>query len=170
LPDHSELGYTFTRDDGWFDLAVNGGGSARLRYRRPGALPAQRIVPVPLEQIVHVPDVILVPLDEDVQVVSAGASTMQTVADTVTGTRGTRRHSALFAAGTHPQAVLEDGSKIPLAQLSVRITEYTVGENGPKRMPAPLPPTSQYTLAFEVSVDEAIQLRAESVELDKPVV
>src|SRR5690606_9320099 len=120
--------------------------------------------------IVHVPDVILVPLDEDVQVVSAGASTMQTVADTVTGTRGTRRHSALFAAGTHPQAVLEDGSKIPLAQLSVRITEYTVGENGPKRMPAPLPPTSQYTLAFEVSVDEAIQLRAESVELDKPVV
>jgi hypothetical protein len=39
---HPEYGYTYTRGDGVFDLAVNGGARLRLRYERDGYLPIER--------------------------------------------------------------------------------------------------------------------------------
>ena len=64
---------------------------------------------------------------------------------------------------------LADGSTQTLTHLHVRATEYTVGEDGPKRMPAPLPPTSGYTYAVELSVDEAIAAGARRVEFSQPL-
>jgi hypothetical protein len=44
---HPELGQTFTRADGAFDLAVNGGGQLTLRYEKNGFLSAQRAIVAP---------------------------------------------------------------------------------------------------------------------------
>ncbi len=65
--------------------------------------------------------------------------------------------------------VMPDGSTQPLTSLSIRATEYTVGSNGPKAMPAVLPPTSGYTYCMEVSADEALTGGAASVNLSQPV-
>lgn len=57
----------------------------------------------------------------------------------------------------------------PLSTLQVRATEYTVGTNGPQTMPAELPPTSAYTYAVELSVDEAIAAGAKTVQFSQPI-
>ncbi|MGH6636665.1 MAG: hypothetical protein ACRED0_11245 [Gammaproteobacteria bacterium] len=41
IKDHPEYGQTVSRQDGMFDLAVNGGGPLTLNYQRPGFLPVQ---------------------------------------------------------------------------------------------------------------------------------
>ena len=38
---HPELGQTLSRQDGWFDMAVNGGGLLTVSYEKAGLLPAQ---------------------------------------------------------------------------------------------------------------------------------
>ena len=53
--------------------------------------------------------------------------------------------------------------------MDVRATEYTVGANGPQARPGPLPPTSGYTYAVELSVDQALAAGARSVQFNKPV-
>jgi RHS repeat-associated protein len=54
-----ELGRTFSRADGLFDLVINGGGTATLVFRKPGYLEAQRIVEVSWGGAESAPDVIL---------------------------------------------------------------------------------------------------------------
>jgi hypothetical protein len=58
---------------------------------------------------------------------------------------------------------------VPLTTLNVRATEYTVGPNGPKLMPAELPPTSGYTYAVELSSDEAVASGAKTVNFTQPL-
>jgi RHS repeat-associated protein len=82
---------------------------------------------------------------------------------------GERQATVLFEQGTTATAVMPDGSTQPLPSLTVRATEYTVGPNGPKAMPAELPPTSGYTYAVELSVDEALAMNASEVRFNRPV-
>lgn len=63
--------------------------------------------------------------------------------------------------------VLPNGTLQALTTLNVRATEYTVGDAGPKAMPAPLPPSSGYTYAAEFSVDEAITVGASEVRFSQ---
>ena len=44
---HPEFGQTLSRTDGWFDMAVNGGGYLTVNYEKENWLPAQRQVDVP---------------------------------------------------------------------------------------------------------------------------
>src|SRR5574340_299505 len=62
---------------------------------------------------------------------------------------------------------LPNGTTRPLTTMHVRATEYTVGANGTKAMPAELPPNSGYTYAVELSVDEAAGAR--DVSFNRPV-
>lgn len=75
----------------------------------------------------------------------------------------------IFPTGTHASMRMPDGSSQPLDHLTVRQTEYTVGDSGPSAMPADLPKTSSYTYAAEFSVDEATQAGAAGVDFDQPV-
>ena len=52
----------------------------------------------------------------------------------------------------------------------MRATEFTAGAAGPDAMPGSLPPSSAYTYAAELSVDEAVAAGATEVRFDKPVV
>jgi RHS repeat-associated protein len=165
-----EFGQTTSRSDGVFDLAVNGGGPLVVSYSTPGYLPIQRQVDVRWQDYTVAPDVVMTPLDARVTTIAANAATLQVhEGNPVTDGDGTRRAVLMFPAGTGAELVLPNGTTQPLASMNVRATEYTVGPNGPKAMPAPLPPTSAYTYAVELSVDEAIAAGASRVDFSQPV-
>jgi RHS repeat-associated protein len=172
IKDHPEFGHTLTRSDGVFDLAVNGGGQLTLDYSREGYLPLQRTVSTPWQDYVHADDVVMIPLDVNATVINLNntSESYQVAQGSMEAdSDGQRRAAVLFPQGTAANMILPDGSSQPLTSLTVRATEYTVGENGPKRMPGPLPPTSGYTYAVELSVDEAMAQGAVQVNFSKPL-
>ncbi len=169
---HPEFGQTLSRADGEFDLVVNGGGYLTVTYQHSGYLPAQRQVKAPWQDYVVLEDVILIPRDGRVtqlDLTQSGASQLAQGSPVSDGD-GTRQPALLLPAGTQVSRVLPDGSSEPLSSLSLRFTEYTVGPEGPRTMPAPLPPTSGYTYALEISADEATtKLNGKDVLFDRPV-
>lgn len=52
-------GFTLTRDDGWFDLLVNGGGAVTLHFGRSPFSPQSRIVFVPWNEVVIIENVVM---------------------------------------------------------------------------------------------------------------
>ncbi|RJP19803.1 MAG: hypothetical protein C4529_10605 [Deltaproteobacteria bacterium] len=168
---HAEYGRTVTREDGMFDLAVNGGGLLTVNYMKPGYMPVQRQVQVSWQDYAWAPDIVLVPYDNQVTAVDLASPAPMQVArgSVVTDADGTRQPTLLISQGTAATITLPDGSSRALSQLHVRATEYTIGTTGPNAMPAPLPPSTAYTYAVELSVDEAIAGGASEVRFDRPV-
>ena len=166
-----ELGWTRTRADGWYDFVINGGGTVVLDFERPGYLPSQRTPPpTPWREGRVLDDVLLVALDPLVTEIVGNSPTIQVAAGTPqVDEDGERTAVVVFPPGTTAEMVLPGGEREPLPVMSVRATEYTVGENGPAAMPGTLPPLSAYTYAVELSVDEAIRAGAERVEFVEPV-
>ncbi|WP_434113447.1 PKD domain-containing protein [Methylocaldum sp. GT1TLB] len=172
VKDHPEFGQTLSRADGQFDLAVNGGGLLTLDYAKPGFLPAQRQLDVPWQDFAVSEDVVLIPLDPEVSAIDLADTTQPfqvAQGSVMSDADGSRQATVLFPQGTQAVLTLPDGTQQPLSTLHVRATEYTVGENGPKTMPGPLPPTSGYTYAVELSADEAIAVGAKTVSFNQPV-
>ena len=87
----------------------------------------------------------------------------------VTDADGTRQATVLIPLGTTANMVLPNGSTQPISALHVRATEFTVGDTGPEAMPAPLPPSSGYTYAVELSADEAIAADATTINFNQPL-
>lgn len=168
---HPELGQTLSRADGLFDLAVNGGGLLTVTYTKPGYLPAQRQIEAPWQDYAFLPDVVLIQPDPHVTPIDlTDPAPMQVAAgSSVTDSSGTRQAVVMIPQGTTATLVLPDGTTQPITSLNVRLTEYTVNANGPQTMPGDLPPTSGYTYAVEVSVDEAVAVGATSVHFSVPV-
>jgi len=171
IKDHPEFGQTYTRSDGMFDMAVNGGGSLTVAYEKTGYFPAHRQITVPWQDYAWLPDVVLIPVDTQVTTVNFSSSAQMQVhqGTVVTDTTGTRQATLLFSSGTTAQMVMSDGSTQSAASLNIRATEYTVGTNGPKTMPASLPAASGYTYAVELSADEAIAAGAKQITFSQPV-
>lgn len=161
-----EFGSTRSQADGSFDLAVNGGAPLTINYAKSGFLSSQRQVNVPWQNYALVNDVVLVPLDSRVTTLDLGAAIPIQVAqgNPVTEADGTRQNTLLISQGTQATMTLPDGSTQPLTTLNLRATEYTVGPNGVLAMPGELPPTSGYTYAVELSVDEALAVGATRVD------
>ncbi|MGK5095116.1 RHS repeat-associated core domain-containing protein [Deltaproteobacteria bacterium TL4] len=169
--DHPEYGKTLTRKDGMFDLAVNGGLVLTVNYAKENVLPARKQIHVPWQDYVLLEEVILLAYDAKVTTIDLDSNEPFQVAQgsPVTDEDGTRQATLLFPQKTNATMTLPDGTTQPLTTLHLRVTEYTVGPHGPKAMPAPLPPSSGYTYAVELSVDEAEAAGAEEVLLDQPV-
>ena len=166
--DHPEYGWTLTREGGAWDLSLNGGELLTLVFSHPGFLTAHRQVKPAWLEWSTVDTVKLVRLDPNVTTVTLDADDAQAVVgSTQTDDAGERTGMLVVPAGTSADVVEGDAST-PAEQLSLRITEYTVGDDGSEQMPAELPPTSGYTYAFELSADEALD--ADSVEFDQPLV
>src|SRR5262245_55433734 len=91
-------------------------------------------------------------------------------ANPVSDADGTRTASVEIPAGTQAQMLLPDGSAKPLDTLDIRATEFTAGASGPDAMPGSLPPSSAYTYAVELSVDQAVAAGATEVRFDHPVI
>jgi PKD repeat protein len=168
--DHPELGQTLSRDDGMFDLAVNGGGSITLHYRKSGYPAAQRTLQVPWQDFTRAPDVALVPYDPNANAVILSGALQVARGSRVTDGDGTRQATLLVPAGASATMTLEDGSTESLSAFHVRLTEYTVGASGQQAMPADLPATSGYTYEAEYSIDEAEAAGATRVSFNPPLV
>ncbi|MDB4914048.1 MAG: hypothetical protein JWM95_1692, partial [Gemmatimonadetes bacterium] len=166
---HPELGQTLSRLDGAYDLVVNGGEQLTLDYTLTGSLPAQRSVVAQRQHWINQDDVALVALDSVVSTIDLSADEPVARGSVVTDASGSRRATAMFEQGTVATMRLPDGTTRPLSTLAIRSTEYTVGANGPRAMPGDLPPSSAYTYAMEMSVDEAIAAGATTVLFSKPV-
>ncbi|XP_076630830.1 teneurin transmembrane protein Ten-m isoform X5 [Colletes latitarsis] len=57
-------GFTLTRDDGWFDLLVNGGGAVTLQFGRSPFKPQSHIVFVPWNEVVIIDNIIMTTAEE----------------------------------------------------------------------------------------------------------
>ena len=131
----------------------------------------QRQVQAPWRDYAWLPDVVMVPYDEQVTTIDLTTTTDMQAArgSVVTDAVGSRQATLLFAPGTQATMVLPDGGIQSLDRLQVRATEITVGPNGPAAMPGELPLHSAYTYAVELSVDEALAAGAQSVQFNQPV-
>ncbi|MEO8132570.1 MAG: RHS repeat-associated core domain-containing protein [Betaproteobacteria bacterium] len=167
---HPEFGQTQSRADGIFDIVVNGGGALTVRYEKTGFLPIQRTMMTPWRDYAWLPDVVMIPLDPAITAINLAAPGMQVArGSTESDADGARRATVLFPAGTTAMLVMANGSTQPLTSLSVRATEYTVGPTGPRAMPGALPPSSGYTYAVELSIDEGIAAGAADVRFNQPL-
>lgn len=163
--DHPEFGQTLTRADGAYDLVANGGGDLIVVVRKPGYLEAQRTITAPWQDYVALPEIVLLQPDPAATSVDLTGPGMKVArGSVVTDASGTRRATLLFAPGTQATMAGDSGTHL-LPTLTVHLTEFTVGPGGPQAMPGSLPPTSAYTYALEVTVDEAA---GRTVELSQP--
>ena len=163
-----DLGTTYTRPDGWYDFVLNGGGRVTLRFRKAGYVTAQRGFTIPWQRQNELESVVLLPYDPAATAMDLAQPGMKVHQATLSSdSDGTRRATLLFEEGTTVDAVLEDGSLVPLPSITVRATEYTIGANGPNAMVAELPPISSYTYAAELSVDEAEAIGAVEVRFSQ---
>jgi hypothetical protein len=167
---HLELGATASRGDGGYDLVVNGGGTSTLQMSKSGHLPVDRPVQVPWQGFTQIDDVVMIAADPQVTVVSSAQAVLQVATGSVvTDTDGTRQATVLMPAGTQATMDLPNGTTAPLNTLSIRVTEYTVGDTGPAAMPAPLPLNTAYTYAVDYTVDEALAVGAKMIHFSKPL-
>jgi RHS repeat-associated protein len=169
---HAEYGHTFSRLDGWFDLAVNANDPLVLKFSKSGYLSAQRSTTTEWNKFIKVEETRLVQLDPVVTQVNLAATTsaMQThTGSTTNDGDGMRSSTLMFSPGTGASMQLPDGTTVPLDHLAVRSTEYTVGSGGLAAMPANLPPQIAYTYCVELSVDQALTSNAAQVTFTQPV-
>ena len=165
-----ELGWAVTDARGDYELVYHGGGRVVFEVSAEGFLPIQQHDRVEWGSFWDREDAILTPLDASVTSVASGAQTATVhVGPMVVDERGERQASLLFKPGTRGTMRMADGTTRELPMMNVRVTEYTVGERGPQAMPGPLTPGVLYTWAAELSVDEAMEAGAVSVEFDEPV-
>ncbi len=167
---HPEYGYTFTRQDGMFDLAVNA-GLYTVDFEAIGYCPAQRQVQAPLQDFRTLKDVVMIALDPMANPVSFSSNGPAQMASgsTQVDASGLAPPGCFLPAGTTAGLLMPDGSTQPVDGLTLRITEVTVGSNGPAAMPAPLPPSSAYTFCADFSADEALSVGARSIRFNQPV-
>jgi RHS repeat-associated protein len=167
---HPEYGQTLTRADGRFDYVINGGGALTLQFSRSGYITAQRLVATSWGDRPTLKDVALVAYDAQSTAITFGSATnLIARGGSVTDQDGTRRATVIVPAGTTAQLAMPDGSLQPAATLHFRATELTVGANGPKAMPASLPPSVAYTYCVDLAADEAITAGASSIVFSRPV-
>lgn len=152
---HLELGTTLSRADGRFDLVVNGGGPLTLRLTKEGFLPFQRRLTPLWQRTRALEAIVLRPLDPASTPIDFSEAIQVALGSLSSDADGDRQATLLFPEGTTAWLERADGSSEPLVSLTVRATEYTVGEAGPAAMPGDLPAASAYTYALELSVDEA---------------
>jgi RHS repeat-associated protein len=161
--DGSEYGCTASRVDGAYELAF-GGGTVVLEFARQGYFAVQRRVTLPFGRQRTLADVVLTAWPDTVTTVDSGQQQVQVARGAVeTDANGARQATLLVPEGVTATLELPDGSSQPAPPLTVRIREFTVGEDGPEAMPGVLPPASAYTYAFEATADEAEALGAEIV-------
>ncbi|MGI9017896.1 MAG: cell wall-binding repeat-containing protein [Euzebya sp.] len=165
---HDEFGQTTTRDDGRYDMAVNGGQVLTITVEADGFLSVQRTADLPWSDYHVLEDIVLTPLDAAVTTIDIAAGGTH-VSSMSSDDDGDRQVTMVFPPDTAATMHLPDGSTQPLSSLDVRATEYTVGPDGQRAMPADLPPSTEYTYAVELSVDQALAADATKVTFDQPV-
>ena len=171
IPSQPAYGYTYSRANGAYDLAVNGGGLVTVDFQLAGYSPAQRQLPTSRQGFAHVPDVNLAPLDPVATAIMLGSNspTQWATSSTQTDGNGSRSAQVYVPPGTSAELTFANGSTQAVSELTFRVTELTVGTNGPSTMPAILPPSSAYTYCADYTADEALAAGAQTVNFSQPL-
>lgn len=166
---HPEFGWTLTREDGRFDIALNGNSYMTVVYELDGYISAQRTVFVQPQDQSNASDVVLIPYDTFSTAVDLSLPGLKVARGSQqTDDDGSRRATLMFPENT--TATFDTpGGAVPVSNLTIRLTEFTVGPNGELAMPAELPPASQYTYAVELSADEEEGAGATGITFDQPL-
>lgn len=151
---HPEYGRTLTRNDGRFDLVVNGGGPLTLRFTKPGYLEVQRRVNPPPQEFFDLSDVAIIGKSSRLSVADS-AATLVARGRFASDANGDRDARLVFPRGIVAKVAKSTGDTVNITTMHVRITEYTIGQDGPKAMPANLPPSSAYTYCIDARLNEA---------------
>jgi RHS repeat-associated protein len=172
---HDEYGQTITREDGQFDLVVNGGGPLLLRFLKSGYLEAQRAITVPVNDYTVLSDVALIGRSTRSYTVDPETSSVAVFGRFESDSNGDRNLLLHFAPATVCTVTVANGATTTYAQFHVRLKEFTVGGDGEESMPGQLPPTTAYTYCMDMSVaeaDDALPLGAARprVTFSKPIV
>ncbi len=156
---HDEFGSTLTRNDGTFDLAVNGGRQYTLRFTCPSYLEAQRKVTVPINDFAIAEAVALIGVTARYTDVNLDAPVVahSRFASDANGDRDMR---FIFRPGTRARVVKAPGDTLTFPKIRLRATEYTVGGDGLASMPGELPPTTAYTYCIDIRTDQADSVAA----------
>ena len=150
--DHPEYGWTKTREGGVFDMAVNGGGQLTLRYEHEEYHVAQRSVQPPVRQFTWSPEVAVTSDQSEPTAVKMDADELQVATGAeVEDNAGSRQSTVMIPPKTGATISRGDAERTP-DELSLQVTEYTVGPRGPEAMVDRLPPTVGYTYAAEIGV------------------
>lgn len=151
----SELGYTLSRRNGEYDIAVNA-RSLTLRFTSGSLIESQRTITPVAGTYTEAPDVVLVEHGAPTSIDTAAGGIAEYTSN---DGDGARTLSVVFPAGV---TAMVDGAA--RTDLTFRARELTEGDLGPERMPGTLPESSAYTYAVELSVDEGSDVR-----FDEPV-
>ena len=170
LLNHPEFGYTYTRTNGMFDMAVNA-AQYTVDFEAIGHFPVQRQAQLTGQSYYTLPPVVMIGVDPMTTVVTLGSNAPLQVAHSTpqTDAAGTRSATVFFPPGTTATMVMPDGSTQPASTMNVRVTEYSVGSNGPAAMPAALPPFSGYTYCADITTDEEVAAGATTVVFSQPL-
>jgi len=169
---HPELGSTKTQSDGWYSMAVNGGGPLTVVYSMTGYLPVQRQAQTRwLQYAITNPAVLTSPEPGTPVTLSASSTDFQVVRGKTHGTAASLTPTDDADGARTATIMVPPGAAASIDGLNdvattFRATEVTTGSSGRAAMPADLPPTSQYTYAVDLSIDEA---NGASVTFSKPV-
>jgi RHS repeat-associated protein len=167
-----ELGQTVTQADGQFDMALNGAEQVVLEFTRDGLLPVQRRVSSDWQGQRGLDRLVMIPPDPEALQLPVGRNSSAVV---VAGSRsedrdGVRRGRLYVAPGNSARVELRNGRSMAAPDtVTLRITEYTVGDLGPNTMPAELPWTTSYTYAADIGFDELVSPEATRVVFGEPL-
>lgn len=167
-----EFGETLTQEDGQFDLAVDGGARLVVEFSRDGLLTVQRRVGAEWNGARRLDDVMMLAPDPAATRVNldraSGISVVRGSA--VDDGDGLRRGTLLVPPSLRAHMRTRDGQRRALSGTATfRITDYTDKRYGTRAMPGELPPTTSFTYAAELSLDEALAARATRVDFDQPI-
>ena len=161
-----EYGFTTSRGDGWFDLAINGGSSIVVEYSKAGFLAAQRRLTPDEHDFSVLDDVVLVPRSPRIYPVDLTEPVSHWVSGEPVGdSDGTRRTSVFFPSDTVATLPTTSGGTA-LDALSLRITEYTAGEGDLLSIPGSSELEAPLAWVANFHIDEANSNR---VDFSQPV-
>lgn len=165
---HDEYGYTFSRKDGTFDIAVNGGSKLLLNFTKDGRLDAQRAVTPGWQRHHYVGSVGLTTSNGETSKVSAESDSSETISGPATSDDyGERQPLVIFQPGTVAEAVLSDGTTEPLPKFTVTVTEYPL--DGAQQFLPGTPQVTGLSYGLDFAVAEAKALGAPHVTFSEPV-
>ncbi len=165
-----ELGVAVTSATGEITMAVRGGTSI-VSIAAEGFLGVQRVASVGPGRFTWIGEIALTVADSRATVIRSDADDVQVhQGSEIVDASGTRRATLVFAPDTRARLRARDGTLLrELDAITVRATEYTVGERGSRAMPAELPIESGYTYAVELTADEAPDLEGTTVSFSRDV-
>lgn len=165
---HPEFGNTYSREDGVFDMAVNGGVSLSFEYAMPGYFLSRSEMQIRRNKYNWLPEVVMA--SKSKQPVSVDLSDNKldqwVRGEVVNDADGSRQASLFIPASVSALVEFANGAQQVLNHISLRATEFKVSEDEEISIPGRVPQSISQSYAIDLSADE---VRKGVLHLDMPV-